>query len=159
MNFNFKVDDHVEIRSNPGQRLVLIRGFDRTAASFRVWWADPIVDGVPRPGKRVRVQSADLIRVERPSETAELAARAEAFKLRKLDARVRKAVRDETHQKALMRKKGNFNLQTGRLGEGKMPFSIPAGKWLNASGVEALREFIGAKPPKEKVKKYDSRKR
>lgn len=137
MNFTFEVDDIVSIKNREGQ-YVLVKGFDPIPSGFRVWWADPLINDMSMPSRRVRTYSKDMVRIRRPKEEAELAERAENFKMRKALVQLRKQAEMAEAELRQLRKKGNFCLQTG-------PINVPPGKWLTEEGIEQVRQALKIK--------------
>lgn len=138
VNFTFEAEDIVSIRSLAGE-WVLIKGFDPIVNGFRIWWADPLVNGVADPNKRVRTYTNKMVRLRRPKEEAALAKRAKEFNMRKILVKFRQRAEASEAELRRLRKKGKFCLQTG-------PVNVPPGKWLTEDGIQQVREALKIKP-------------
>jgi hypothetical protein len=144
MNFYFEEGDIVVRRAYQGVpgasslEFVLVQGFDRLPKGFRIWWADPIVNGQQRPGNRVRMYTNEMVRVRRPKEELRLAERAERWRQKRLIATFTRKVRAEIKERARLRKHGIALNDT--------PWAIPNGKWVSPEGLRQIMTDVGFKP-------------
>ena len=90
MNFTFMVGDIVEIKDEGPVQYVLVKGFDPQGKSFRIWWADPLIDGRPRVSMRIRTYSNKMVRLGRPEEEAERKRVSEEYAMKRRLVAIRK---------------------------------------------------------------------